>query len=131
MLIFAIPTITIYMAEHNETGREGEEMAARFLAAKGITILEINWRFRKLEADIIGRTGNLLIVAEVKTRSSNFFGEPETFVTRKKQKNLIQAADAYIEKKGLDLEVRFDIISVVLNDESAVKHIEDAFSTVF
>ena len=118
------------MAEHNETGQEGEEMAARHLAAKGYKILETNWRFRKLEADIIARKDDLLVVAEVKTRKTNFFGEPETFVNRKKQQNLIQAAHEYIQRKELELEVRFDIISVVLSDESAVKHIEDAFSTV-
>jgi putative endonuclease len=118
------------MAEHNETGQVGEEIAARYLVSKGFTILETNWRFRKLEADIIARSGDLLVVAEVKTRATRFFGEPETFVTRKKQQNLIQAAHEYIQRKELQLEVRFDIVSVVLNDESAVRHIEDAFSTV-
>jgi putative endonuclease len=118
------------MAEHNITGQEGEEMAVRYLVSKGFRILETNWRFRKLEADIIARIADCLVVVEVKTRTSRFFGEPETFVTRKKQQNLIQAAHEYIQRKDLELEVRFDIISVVLDDESAVKHIEDAFSTV-
>ncbi|HEY0031370.1 MAG TPA: YraN family protein [Bacteroidia bacterium] len=118
------------MAEHNITGQKGEEMAARYLEEKGFTILETNWRFRNLEADIIARIEKTLVIAEVKTRKSNFFGEPETFVNRQKQQNLIKTANEYVERMGLDLEVRFDIVSVVLNDNASVKHIEDAFSSV-
>lgn len=115
------------MAEHNITGKKGEEMAAEFLEKKGYKILETNWRFMNFEADIIAETAKTLVIAEVKTRRSNYFGEPESFVTKQKQKNLIKTANAYIERKQLDLEVRFDIISVVLNDNNSVKHIEDAF----
>ncbi len=115
------------MAEHNITGKKGEEMAAEFLEKKGYKILETNWRFMNLEADIIAEISKTLVIAEVKTRKSNYFGEPESFVTRQKQKNLIKAANAYIERKQLDLEVRFDIVSVVLNDTTSIKHIEDAF----
>ena len=71
------------------------------------------------------------MVAEVKTRKSNFFGEPEEFVTRQKQKHLIKAANAYIEKNNLDLEVRFDIISIILSgNEQKIFHIEDAFHPI-
>lgn len=115
------------MAEHNNTGKKGEEMAATFLREKGMTILETNWRFGYLEADIIAKFEKTLVVIEVKTRKSNYFGEPESFVTKQKQKNLIRAANEYIERKNLDLEVRFDIISIVLNDYNAIRHIEDAF----
>ena len=116
------------MAEHNETGIKGEQAAADFLKNKGFDVLETNWRYKNLEADIIARRGNTLVVAEVKTRSTNFFGEPETFVNRQKQKNLIKAANAYVEHHNLDVEVRFDIISVILNNSmQKVNHIEDAF----
>jgi putative endonuclease len=67
------------------------------------------------------------VIAEVKTRKTNYFGEPESFVTRQKQKNLIKAANEYILLNTLDLDVRFDIVSVVMNS-STVNHIEDAFS---
>jgi putative endonuclease len=116
------------MAEHNITGQKGEEISAIYLKSKGYTVLETNWRFKNLEADIIASIGDTLVVAEVKTRKSNFFGEPETFVTRQKQKNLIKAAHEYIQRNELDLEVRFDIISVVMNSTgSNVNHIEGAF----
>jgi putative endonuclease len=119
------------MAEHNITGQKGEEIAAKYLEDKGYSILEKNWRFKNLEADIIATTSKILVIAEVKTRKSNYFGEPETFVNKQKQKNLIKTAQEYIERNKLDLEVRFDIISIIMNDSSSVKHIEDAFYPIF
>jgi putative endonuclease len=118
------------MAEHNDTGKKGEELATTFLKSKGYTILETNWRFKKLEADIIAISNQIMVVAEVKTRASSFFGEPELFVTRQKQKNLRSAANEYIQHKHLDLEVRFDIISIVLDKKQEmvkINHIQDAF----
>lgn len=118
------------MAEHNLKGVKGEELAARFLKENGYTVLETNWRFKNLEADIIAVADGVMVVAEVKTRNSNFFGEPETFVNKQKQANLRKAANGYIQQKQLDLEVRFDIISVILakNEEQVkINHIPDAF----
>ena len=89
------------MAEHNQTGTTGEELAASFLEKKGYSVLEKNWRFGHEEIDILASKDSTLVVAEVKARKSNFFGEPEEFVTRQKQKHLIKAANAYIEKNNL------------------------------
>lgn len=119
------------MAEHNDTGIKGEDLAAVYLEGKGYAILEKNWRFGREEIDIIAQDKDTLVVAEVKTRSGNFFGEPEEFVNRQKQKNLIKAINAYIEKNNLDLEVRFDIIGVILTGKShRINHIEDAFHPI-
>ncbi|MFN3555383.1 MAG: YraN family protein [Bacteroidales bacterium] len=116
------------MAEIHDLGKSGEQLACNHLQDKGYKILEVNWRKGSLEVDIIARKDNLLIIAEVKTRSTNFFGEPEEFVTRAKQKNLIRAANLYIQINNLDLETRFDIVSVLLKgDQHQVHHIEDAF----
>lgn len=116
------------MAEHNDTGAKGEELAGIYLKNKGYAILETNWRFKNLEADIIASINKTIVIAEVKTRKSNYFGEPETFVDKQKQKNLRKAANEYIERKSLDMEVRFDIISIVMVDNGMkVNHIEDAF----
>lgn len=118
------------MAEHNDKGIKGEELAASFLRNNGYTILETNWRHNHLEADIIAVSNDMMVVAEVKTRASNLFGEPELFVTKQKQKNLRNAANAYMGYKQLDLEVRFDIISVILGkseDQAKINHIENAF----
>ena len=117
------------MAEHNETGEKGEEIAANYLQNKGFVVLEKNWRFKNLEADIIATISKTLVIAEVKTRKSNYFGEPETFVNKQKQKNLIKTAHEYIHRIKLELEVRFDIVSIILGDsQTKINHIEDAFS---
>ncbi|MGQ0828206.1 MAG: YraN family protein [Bacteroidota bacterium] len=116
------------MAEHNDTGSKGEQLASNFLKNKGYSVLETNWRFKNLEADIIASIDQTIVIAEVKTRKSNYFGEPETFVDKQKQKNLRKTANEYIERNNLDMEVRFDIISIVMgNNQMKINHIEDAF----
>ena len=119
------------MAEHNDIGIKGEELAAVYLEGKGYAILEKNWRFGREEIDIIAQQNETLVVVEVKARTGSFFGEPEEFVTKQKQKNLIKAINAYIEKKNLEMEVRFDIIGVIFTGKNhRINHIEDAFHPV-
>ena len=119
------------MAEHNDTGIKGEELASVYLEGKGYTVLEKNWQFGREEIDIIAQQNDTLVVVEVKTRSGSFFGEPEEFVNRQKQKNLIKAVNAYIEKNNLELEVRFDIIGVILTGKNhRINHVEDAFHPI-
>jgi putative endonuclease len=116
------------MAEHNDLGKQGEEIAQQYLSDKGYKIMQCNWRFGSDEIDIIAKKDNLLIIAEVKTRQTNFFGEPEEAVTKTKQKFLIRATETYINQKNIDLETRFDIVSVVIsNGQVMINHIEDAF----
>ena len=108
------------MAEHNELGKRGEELASEFLAKKGYKILERNWRLGKNEVDIIAADGKYIVVVEVKTRQSATFGEPETAVTREKQRALIRAANAYIFRNNVREETRFDIIAIILKDDSSI-----------
>lgn len=116
------------MAEHNDLGTKGEDLAARMLEQKGFEVLDRNWRWGRYEIDVVARTGSLLVVAEVKTRRSNYFGEPEEFVSVAQQKRLVASANEYVERHNLDLEVRFDIISIIYNSQQRkVHHIEDAF----
>lgn len=116
------------MAEHNELGKKGEQMAADYLSKKGYKILERNYRFRQLELDILAMDKDELVVVEVKTRQTDYLAGPEVTVTKKKQRDLVKAANAYILEKDMDVETRFDIISIILNQyESSIDHIEDAF----
>jgi len=116
------------MAEHNDLGKKGEEIAAAFLEKKGYVILEKNWRQWKNEIDLIAMDGKYLVIVEVKTRQSNFFGEPETAVTREKQRALIRAANAYVRYRNIPSEVRFDILSIIISKTSEqIHHIVDAF----
>ena len=116
------------MAEHNDLGKIGEELAVNYLIEKGYEILERNWRNIHKEVDIIAMDGPDLVIVEVKTRQSDGFGEPDMAVTRQKQKCLVYAANAYVFSKRLDLDIRFDIISIVFNQGNPkIDHIEDAF----
>jgi putative endonuclease len=116
------------MATHNELGSRGEDLAAHHLVKKGYQIQERNWYFGKEEIDVIAIQGNELVIVEVKTRNSDFFGAPHQFISKSKQAHLVRAAHAYVQKFGLDLEVRFDVIGVILNGrEQRIEHIERAF----
>lgn len=116
------------MANHNQLGVEGEEIALAFLKQKGYEVIETNWREQKFEIDIIAIDENEIVFIEVKTRSTNFFGAPEEAVTLKKQQHLIEGADFYINQNEVDLECRFDVIAIVLtNGTKDIKHIVGAF----
>lgn len=116
------------MAQSHDIGKKGETLAAAYLKTKGYTILETNWRTGRLEIDIIARKANVLIIVEVKTRSTNAFGEPELFVKKIKQRMLARAAARYLATNSLDLEIRFDILAVILGSSGPqIRYIEDAF----
>lgn len=109
-------------------GKNGEHYAVKYLQDLGYLILETNWRVRKLEVDIIAKHKTNLVIVEVKARSTNVFGEPEVFVSKKKQSNLIKAAHEYIQQIDFNGETRFDVISILQNNENfIVKHIQNAF----
>lgn len=116
------------MAEHNELGKLGEEMAVEFLEKNGYKILETNWTFQKAEIDIIAQKDNTLAIVEVKTRSSIDFGLPQDFVKPKKIQLLVKAVNEYVVSNNLDVEVRFDIIAIYKEGKSfAIEHLIDAF----
>lgn len=116
------------MAEHNELGKLGEELAAEYLLKNGYVILETNWVFQKAEIDILAQKENTLAVVEVKTRSSIEFGLPQDFVKSKKIQLLVKAVNAYVTENDLDQEVRFDIIAISKKgQEFVIEHLTDAF----
>lgn len=117
------------MAIHNDLGAQGERLAVAYLREEGFEILECNWRSGKAEIDIIVKEREVLVFIEVKTRSDTYFGAPEDFVDQKKINFLTSAAGDYMRLIQHDWEVRFDIISIVLDNPSFVqlKHIRDAF----
>jgi len=116
------------MAEHTNFGIKGEDLAVNFLKSKNYIILERNWRINHKEIDIIAKKDNTIVLVEVKSRSTLAFGEPEEAVGIKKQKLLIDAAEAYLIQNNIDLDVQFDIISIVkIKNNYEIKHIESAF----
>lgn len=117
------------MADHNELGKEAENLAAEYLLKNEYKILVRNFRFKKNEVDIIAEKDNLIIVVEVKARSTDFFILPQEAVTKGKIKAIVLAANHFMEEFNKNQEVRFDIISV-LPDKTGkleIEHIPNAF----
>lgn len=116
------------MAQHNELGKLGETMAVALLQRNGYQILETNWTFAKAEIDIIARKENVLAIVEVKTRSDVSFGLPQDFVSPRKIQLLTKAVNEYVVSNDLDVEVRFDIVSIHGKPGAFVtEHLENAF----
>lgn len=116
------------MKTKKELGAWGEGLAAEYLLKAGYKIVARNWHFGKEEIDIIARMGDVLVIVEVKARENDAFGNPEEFVSNGQQKRLINAAEAYVLERDLDVNVRFDIIAILGNDEKhSLTHFDDAF----
>lgn len=117
------------MITHNDLGRFGEQKAVEYLTAKGYAILERNWVCGHKEVDIIAKDEETIVIIEVKTRKSTFLVAPEVTVDGFKQRNLIWAANCYVRMKNLDDDVRFDIVSIVVDNTGKfiIDHLEDAF----
>lgn len=120
------------MAEHNELGKWGEDLAAKYLVSHGYYIRDRDWKSGKRDLDIVAlnEAQNLLVFVEVKTRKDDNLANPEAAVDQKKILNLGRAANDYICQFALDYEVRFDIITVIGTNEADAKidHFEDAFN---
>ena len=127
LAIFALQTLT-YMAKHNILGHEGEDIAAEYLEQKGYEVLDRNWHCGHKDLDLVVAKDNMVVFVEVKTRTSTDYGDPQTFVDDRKIRRIVNSADAYLRFKCIDMDVRFDIISIVVDGgEFKVKHIEQAF----
>ena len=117
------------MKSNKEIGQIGEDAAVVFLEQLGYNILERNWRFSRAEIDIIAKDHDILVFVEVKTRSYNYYGEPEDFINERKEHLLSDAASQYMNLIKYDWEIRFDIISILIlkNQEHQIKHFKDAW----
>jgi putative endonuclease len=117
------------MAEKHDLGRKGEELAIAHLRSVGYEILHTNWRFHHLEIDIVARDGDELVIVEVKSRGSNSYEHPLEAVSNKKIRFLVNAADAYITEHNIDMETRFDIVSVIFfsKNDFKLEHFKNAF----
>ena len=117
------------MSDKIKTGSKGENLAAEFLKRQGFEIVARNYRYKHAEIDLIIQRDDWLIFVEVKTRSSNSFGEPEAFVTQMKANKIFEAAEAYVFKSDWQGHIRFDVVSVKLEaDEVEILHFEDAIN---
>ncbi|WP_394973926.1 YraN family protein [uncultured Croceitalea sp.] len=116
------------MGKHNEFGKLGEQKAVDFLVKNGYDIKYKNYRYLKAEIDIIAQKGNILAIVEVKSRSSDFLENIAETVNQKKIKLLVSATDYYVTENDLDVDVRFDIITILKKGKQfKLEHLKDAF----
>lgn len=117
------------MAQHNYTGKKGEELAVAWFLKNNYVILHQNWRHKHWEVDIIASRNGILHFIEVKTRTSLFFGYPEDNVGIKKIKYLIGASEEYLYLYPQWNRIQFDILSIILDRNDKVEYylIEDVY----
>ena len=115
--------------EKDELGKKGEEIVREHLIFSGYKILDVNWRHGHKEIDVVARQGEEIVVVEVKTRLENYTVEPWEAVTTSKIRNIVEVADAWLRIHQIDLETRFDVISVVIKKDGShlLEHFEGAF----
>lgn len=116
------------MAQHNELGKRGEDLAEAYLIENGYRIIQRNGIYNKNEVDIIASNSEFIIFVEVKTRSTSYWGDPKEAVSAMKIKRIVTAADHYLNENDINKPVRFDVIAIVINkNHMDIEHIEDAF----
>jgi putative endonuclease len=117
------------MSKHSKIGIKGEEIASNFLLNKGYNILFRNWRYGNKEVDIIAAKNDLIVFVEVKARSGKKYQFPEEAVNKRKQSFLKAAADGYTDQSLAKCNIRFDIVSVLMESEHVkeIIHFEEAF----
>ncbi|WP_374360968.1 YraN family protein [Cloacibacterium sp.] len=117
------------MADHNDFGKLAEELAENFLVEKNYKILAKNYRYLKAEIDIIAQFENQIVIVEVKARATDAFMLPQEAINKKKIRLIVSAANEFLETNNIELETRFDVISVLPNEKGKLEitHIENAF----
>jgi putative endonuclease len=119
-------------------GDAGETIAADYLREEGYRILDRNYRFERSEVDIVcydpgasgAEAGGEIVFVEVKARSGLGYGAPEAAVTDEKQQSILKVSRAYLYERRMEgAPCRFDVVSVVLNQEADpdVEHFPNAF----
>ena len=117
------------MDTRSDLGRVGEDLAARLYEEEGYRIVARNFRCGQGEIDIVASRGRTLVFCEVKTRSTDFFGDPVEAVKRTKQLRLRRLAAVWLsENPAPGMILRFDIVSVIADRRGTrVRRLEDAF----
>ncbi len=117
------------MAQHNDTGKKGEMLAAIWFKEKSYTILHTNWRHKNLEVDIIASKNNVLHFIEVKAATTLKFGNPEDRVSEKKIRNLINASAEYLFQHPQWQRIQFDVLSITIIKNLPIAYflIEDVY----
>ena len=120
------------MKNTTEIGNAGEKSAKNYLRRRFYKILDLQYKSRFGEIDIIAKKKNIIVFAEVRTRSENYRISPAESVGKAKQNRIIKTALCYIAENRIELQPRFDIIEVIIDPVSrrklSINHIENAFT---
>jgi putative endonuclease len=107
-------TRTTTTGRNQALGAYGEQVAARHLAEQGLVVLDRNWRCDEGELDLVLRDGDVLVVCEVKTRTSVEHGSPHEAVTEAKLARLVRLAVRWIDAHDVrPEEIRVDLVAVL------------------
>ncbi|MCC5917236.1 MAG: YraN family protein [Cryomorphaceae bacterium] len=116
------------MATHNELGTAGEDLAGAHLEELGFTILERNFRYGRIEIDLIVQNDEFIVAVEVKSRKSAPRSDYFQAVGRNKINSMVRGLEFYMKKYGITQETRFDMICVYMGGKSPyVEHIPRFF----
>ena len=111
-----------------QLGKQGQDLAEKYLKTKGLKTLERNFRSRYGEIDLIMKDKNTLVFVEVKSRRSKGFGEPLESVTSQKQEKISFIALHYLQlKKALQKPARFDVIGIQMTEKPKINWVKNAF----
>jgi putative endonuclease len=111
-------------------GKTGESIAANFLEKNGFKIIEKNWRFSRLgEIDIIAEHENILVFVEVKTRSSNLFGQPLESVDERKFNKIKKLAEIYLSRLEINnySGIRFDLVGILFKNPPEITYFKNVY----
>ena len=115
--------------QKNIFGKKGELVAANFLKKQKYKIIEMNYKNKIGEIDIIAKDKEYLVFVEVKTRMSSMFGDPLEAIDEEKQFKIRNVATMFLVKNKLidKVPIRFDVIAILGDDDHEIRHIKDAF----
>ena len=106
-------------------GKNGEEIAKKYLEKQGYKILETNKRFSRFsEIDIIALDKDTLVFVEVKTRKTNICGHPMEAITKTKYNHIRQGLFTYLQENPKYKKYRIDAVSVLLKPELKIEHLK-------
>lgn len=114
-------------ADRRDAGRAAEQLAARFLEARGLVILKRNFRCRAGEVDLIARDGSTLVFVEVRLRAGRAFGGAAASVDTRKQAKVLRAAQYYLAGRP-EQPCRCDVIALDRLAADRIEWIRDAFA---
>lgn len=110
-------------------GKKGEEYTAEWLIRQGFSLLEMNYRTRFGEVDVIAENESYILFVEVKTRKKSSMYAPQEAVTAAKQRKILLAAQEYLMEHDVKKQARFDVAAVIAGDDiESFEYIENAFT---